>query len=152
MDPAGVIASLAEPEREGLIRRSALWRAVHEELETWFEGTKVFDEAVNSTRGAREAEAVLWERLEERRDEWALLMLRTAHSLKVSRDDDQWRSFAATASAMLDGRALDTIPVMVHIFNTSIDAWRGEDDVLRECGGTAVQRLAEPTAVAVQAT
>ena len=94
----------------------------------------------------------MWERLEERRGEWALLMLRTAHSLKVSRDDDQWRSFAATASAMLDGRALDTIPVIVHIFNTSIDAWRDEDDVLRKCGGTAVQGLAASTAVAVQAT
>ena len=151
LDPAGEIASLAEPERERLIGRSALWCADHEELGTWFEGTKVFDEAVNSTRGVREAETVFWGRLEERRGEWALRMLRTAHVLKVSRDDDEWRSFAATASAMLDGRALDTIPVMVHIFNATVDAWRDEDDVLRECGGTAAQGIAAPNALAVRA-
>ena len=153
LDPAGEIERLPEPERERLIGRSALWPADHEELRTWFEGTKEFDEAVKSTSEVREAEAVFWERLEERRGEWALLMLRTAHVLKVSsEDDDEWRSFAVTASAMLDGRALDTIPIVVDIFNATIDAWLGENDVLPESDGTGGQGIAAPIAVAVQAT
>ena len=151
LDPGGEIASLEEPERERLIGRSEQWSADHDDLGTWFEGTKVFDDAANSTRRVREAQAVLWERVEERRDEWAMLMLRAAHVLKVSRDDDEWRSFAATASAILDGRALDTIPIMVEVFSTTVDAWRDEDDVLREFGGTAAPGFGTPNALAARA-
>ena len=153
LDPAGEIERLPEPERERLIGRSALWPADHEVLRTWFEGTKEFDEAVKSTSGVGEAEVEFWERLEERRGEWALLMLRAAHVLKISgEDDDEWRSFAVTASAVLDGRALDTVPIMVYIVNATIDAWRGENDVLPECDRSGRKGTAAPTAVAVQAT
>ena len=153
LDPAGEIERLPEPERERLIGRSALWPANHEVLRTWFEGTKEFDEAVKSTSGVRKAEAVFWERLEERRGEWALLMLRAAHVLKISsEDDDEWRSFAVTASAVLDGRALDTVPIMVYIVNATIDAWLGENDVLPESDRTGGPGIAAPSAVAVQAT
>ena len=151
VDPGGEIASLPEPVRERLIGRSALWPADHEELLTWFEGTKEFDEAVKSTSGVREAEAVFWDRLEERRGEWALLMLRAAHVLKASRDDGEWRSFAATASAVLDGRALDTVPVMVYIVNATIDTWQGENDVLPESDRTAAREVAARDAAAARA-
>ena len=150
VDPAGDIARLPEPERERLVGRSALWPADHAELATWFEGTKVFDEAVNGTCRIGAAEAAFWERLGERRDEWALRMLRAAHVLKASRDDDEWRSFAATAAAVLDGRALDTIPIMVYIFNATIDARQGEDDVLRQSGGNGVQGIVAPDALATR--
>ena len=152
MDPAGEIASLPELERERLIGRSALWPADHEELATWFEGTKEFDEAVKSTGGIREAEAAFKERLEERRGEWALLMLRAALALKASRDDGEWRSFAATASAVLDGRALDTIPIMVHIVDATAEAWWNEDDVLREFGGSAALEIGSLNAQAAWAS
>ncbi len=152
MDPAGEIASLPEPVRERLIGRSALWPAEHEELATWFEGTKVFDEAVKRTSGVREAEAVFWERLEERRDEWALLMLRAALVLKASRADDEWLSFVATVSAVLDGRELNTVPVMVHVVDATIEAWRNEDDVLREFRGSAALGIGAPSALAARAS
>ena len=153
LDPAGQFGRLPEPERERLIGRSALWPADHEELRTWFEGTKEYDEAVKSTNGVREAEAAFWERLEERRGDWALRMLRAAHVLKISsEDDDEWRSFAVTASAVLDGRALETVPIMVYIFNATVDAWQGENDVLPESDGAGESGIAAPIAVAVQAT
>ena len=153
LDPTGEIERLPEPEREQLIARSARWPADHEILRTWFEGTKEFDEAVKRTSDAGDEEAVFWERLEERRGEWALLMARAAHALKVSsEDDDEWRSFAVTASAMLDGCALDTIPIMVYVFNSTIDAWCGENDVLLEDDESWGQGMVAPTAVAVQAT
>ena len=50
---------------------------------------------------ARGAEAVFWERLEERRGKWALLMLRAALLLKASRGDDEWRSFAASRECIV---------------------------------------------------
>ncbi len=152
VDPAGEIASLPEPVRERLVGRSARWPADHEELATWFEGTKEFDEAVKSTGGIREAEAVFWERLEERRGEWALLMLRAALLLKASHDDDEWRSFAATASAVLDGRDLHTVPVMVHIVNATIEAWQRENDVLPERDRTAAREFPTPDAAAARAS
>ena len=45
----------------------------------------------------RDAQGVLWARPEERRYAWALRMRRLAHVLQISRDDDEWCSFAATA-------------------------------------------------------
>ena len=150
LDPGGEIASLENPERERLIGRSAQWSADHDDLGTWSEGTKLFDGAANRTRKVLDAQAVLWARLEERRDAWALRMLRVAHVLKISRGDE-WRSFAATASSVLDGRALDTIPIMVQIFGATVEARRNEDALLREFGGSAAPAIGAPNALAARA-
>ncbi|MDE0211398.1 MAG: hypothetical protein OXJ64_16125 [Boseongicola sp.] len=75
-------------------------------------------------------------------------MLRAALALKASRDDDQWHSFATTASAVLDGRALNTIPIMIHIVGATIEAWQNEDDILREFGGSAALEIGSPNAQA----
>ena len=57
-------------------------------------------------------------------------MLLSTHLLKSAGHAD-WRSFAATASALLEGRALGTIPIMRHVFAATPDAWRAEEDQLR---------------------
>ncbi|MCY3793066.1 MAG: hypothetical protein OXG51_01660, partial [Gammaproteobacteria bacterium] len=49
--------------------------------------------------------------LESRREDWALRMLRSAHVLKGAGNVD-WNTVAATAKSVLDGRALETIPIM----------------------------------------
>ena len=41
-------------------------------------------------------------------------MLRSAHVLKGAGNVD-WRTFAATAMALLDGRTLETIPIMEYV-------------------------------------
>ena len=41
---------------------------------------------------------------------------------------------------------------MVYIFNGTIDAWQGENDVLPESDGTGDPGIAAPIAVAVQVT
>ncbi len=130
VDPEGEIAGLPARERERLIARSATWPDDHPIVDTWFEGTAVFDEALKSASGTRQPEAAFWERLEERRGDWALLMLRAAHILKASGGDGEWRSFAAAASALLDGRALKTIPIMDYVFDTSVEAWEAEEHEL----------------------
>ena len=57
-------------------------------------------------------------------------MLLSAHLLKGAGRED-WRSFAATASALLEGRALGTIPIMQHVFIATLDAWHAEEVQLR---------------------
>ena len=54
-------------------------------------------------------------RLEPRREDWALRMLRSAHVLKGAGNVD-WKTFAGTAKAVLDGRALETIPIMEYVW------------------------------------
>ena len=83
------------------------------------------DEALDHEPGPRQLEAALWTRLEERRGYWALLMLRTAHVLRAGNGGGEWRSFAATAAALLDGWALKKVPIMEHVLSASIAAWQG---------------------------
>ena len=64
--------------------------------------------------------------MEERREAWALTMLRAACVLKGAGDGD-WRSFAATAMALLDGRALKTVPIMDRIYAGTILAMMREN-------------------------
>ena len=89
-------------------------------------GKTHMDEALGRASGPRQMDAALWRRLEEQRSYWALLMLRTAHVLKAAADTD-WRSFAATAAALLEGRALRKVPIMDYILSASIAAWQVEE-------------------------
>ena len=127
VDPAGGIAGLSARARNGLVRRSAGWPLDHPLIVAWCEGTAVVEEALDRAPGPRQLEAALWTRLEERRGYWALLMLRTAHVLKAGSGAGEWRSFAATAAALLDGRALKKVPIMEHILAASIAAWQEEE-------------------------
>ena len=99
-------------------------------MDTWFEGTALLDESLKAADGPRQTLEAFRARLEERRDDWALLVLRAAHVLKAAGDAD-WRSFAAVASALLDGRALKGIPIMDSIFLATVDAWHEEERRLR---------------------
>ena len=58
--------------------------------------------------------AAFFARLEPRREDWAPRMLRSAHVLKGAGNVD-WKTFAGTAKAVLDGRALETIPIMEYV-------------------------------------
>ena len=78
-------------------------------MDTWFEGTALLEESLKTADGPRQTLDSFRARLEERRGDWALLVLRAAHVLKAAGDAD-WRSFAAVASALLDGRAAQGHP------------------------------------------
>ncbi len=126
IDPAGEIADLPARRRDRLVRASADWPGDHEHVAGWCEGTAAVDRLLDSAAGARQLEAALWTRLDERRGDWALLMLRTAHVLRAGGDAD-WRSFAATAAALLEGRALKKVPIMKHVLCASIAVWQVEE-------------------------
>ncbi len=127
VDPDGEIAALPAAERGRLVNASAHWPHHHPLVETWFEGTAVVAEALERAGDLPQAEAGLWTAIEEQRGFWALLMLKSAHVLKAAGEDADWRSFAATAAALLDDRPLREIPVMEFIFEASIAAWRAEE-------------------------
>ena len=127
VDPDGVIAALPAGECDGLVASSARWPLAHPLVETWFEGTAVVAEALEDAENLQQAEARLWAAIEEQRGFWALLMLKSANVLKAGGADADWRSFAATAAALLDGRPLREVPVMECVFEASIAAWRTEE-------------------------
>ena len=130
LDPGGGIAGLPDGERDGLIARSTAWPDDRPILDTWFERTALLDESLKAADGPRQTVDAFRARLEERRGDWALLVLRAAHVLKAAGDAD-WRSFAAVASTLLDGRALKGIPVMDRVFLATVDAWHEEERRLR---------------------
>ncbi len=130
LDPEGAIARLPDGERDELIRRSTAWPDDRPILDTWFEGTALLDDSLKAADSPRQTLDAFRARLEERRGDWALLVLRAAHVLKAAGDAD-WRSFAAVASALLDGRDLKDIPVMGSIFLATVEAWHEEERRLR---------------------
>ena len=115
LDPEGEIAGLAAAEREALVEESASWPGRHRAVEAWSEGTAMYREAVVETPSGDGTEEAFWARMEERREGWVQTMLRAAYVLKSAGADD-WRSFAATAMALLDGRVLKTVPIMDSIY------------------------------------
>ena len=142
IDSGGEVANLPAGEREELIERSGDWPLDHDLIENWFEGTAVVDAALEGVDGARQLnDAALWAALGERRGYWALLMVRAAHVLRFAAGDRDWRSFVATATALVDGAALGGIPIMQHIFDTSVAAWREEERALDAAGAAAVGPL-----------
>ena len=147
LDPGGAIAGLPDGERDRLIAHSTAWPNDRPILDTWFEGTALLDESLKVADGPRQTLEAFRARLEERRGDWALLVLRAAHVLKAAGDAD-WRSFTAVASALLDGRALKGIPIMDSIFLATVDAWHEEERRLRAGDAGHPDPLAALAAVA----
>ena len=147
LDPGGAIASLPGEDRDGLIGRSAAWPNDRPIMDTWFEGTALLDESLKAADDPRQTAGAFRARLEERRGDWALLVLRAGHVLKAAGDAD-WRSFAAVASALLDGHALKGIPIMDRVFLATIDAWHEEERRLRAGDGGRPDPLAALAAAA----
>ncbi len=68
----------------------------------WSAGTAVLQQAMDESGEADRLRARFFARLEPRREDWALRMLRSAHVLKGAGNMD-WKTYAATAKALLDG-------------------------------------------------
>ena len=115
LDPNDEIAALPAPVREELVGGSAAWRDDYVVVKGWSGGTAVLREAMDEAKDADGVKAGFFAGLEPRREEWAQRMLRSAHVLKGAGNVD-WKTFAATARAVLDGRALETIPIMEYVW------------------------------------
>ena len=136
VDPASELSGLPARDRDRLVERSGSWPDHHPCVRAWVEGTVLIADALSDTPGPPDdAEPAFWARLQERRERWALPMLLSAHLLKGAGRDD-WRSFAATALALLDDRPLHTIPIMRSMFRATLDAWHAEEKQLRAHRGS----------------
>ena len=147
LDRDGEIAGLAPAEREVLIEESAAWPGRHPAVEAWSEGTALYRDAVVETPSGEGTEEAFWARMEERREAWALTMLRAAYVLKSGGDGD-WRSFAATAMALLDGRTLKTVPIMDRIYAETLLAMLRENVGRLSAGDDGTAELARLIAAA----
>ena len=125
VDPEGDIARLTAAEREELVEASGVWPERYLDVQSWSEGTAVMQDALDDGVAVDGPSAAFWARMEERRNDWTLVMLRAAHVLKGA-GDDGWCSFAATAAALLEGRSLETVPVMDYMFGETAKAWLEE--------------------------
>ena len=115
LDPDDGIAALPQPVREELVGGSAAWPDDYRVVKGWSAGTAVLQQAMDESDEADRLRARFFARLEPLRGDWALRMLRSAHVLKGAGNVD-WKTYAATAKALLDGQALETIPIMEYVW------------------------------------
>lgn len=114
------LASLTKQKRGRLINASAAWSSTYPLVSSWFEGPASFPDLSAAHTVSNRARQVRTH-LETRRDWWRELMLRAAFVLQAN-GDQNWRSFAVTARALAEGRALKKIPIMEEIAEASLDA------------------------------
>ena len=112
--------------REELVAGSAAWQDDYVVVKGWSEGTAILLEAMDEASDADGVKAGFFARLEPRREDWALRMLRSAHVLKGAGNVD-WKTFAATAKAVLEGCALETIPIMEYVWERTKRALAKEE-------------------------
>jgi hypothetical protein len=131
----GADAALADAParaRAALVLQSADWIEKFALFDTWFEDTAEVRDVCARSRSEREREAGLWTYLETRRDWWARQISIGAATLKARRGGDPrlWLSLAATAQALIEGRALKKTPIMTQIVQMTLEAdrARGRDD------------------------
>jgi hypothetical protein len=94
-------------------------------VESWFEVGDKVDAVLAGNRAARaKREALIIEKvLEARREWWTQAVAWTAYVLHRAENDDRWQDFYAAASAMVQKRALDQIPLMNKVAEQTVMAW-----------------------------
>ena len=90
LDPSDEIAGLPSPVGEELVGGSAAWPDDYRVVKGWSGGTAILQDALAEADDADRAKAGFFARLESRREDWALRMLRSAHVLKGAGNVD-WK-------------------------------------------------------------
>ena len=101
LDPNDEIGALAEPVREELIGGSAAWPGDYRVVKGWSRGRRSWRKHGRGRR-RRPGKGRVFVRLKPGREDWAVQMLRSAHAQKGGGNVD-WKTFAATATAVLEG-------------------------------------------------
>lgn len=120
------VIALPSQKRPQLVNASANWWDRHQIVENWFEDSDAVHDLMDRHQSSRAMESALWKWLETRRSWWAQVIARAAATLEAS-DHRDAESFTATAMALLNGLALDKIPVMNIIHHQTIVSWFQDD-------------------------
>ena len=122
LDADGALAALSPQARGRLVARSADWSRMNAIIATWFEDNAAVRDLVDAAQSERACIGALWQYLETRRDWWATMFARAAMALRAAKAEDpgSWMSFAATAQALANGRALKKTPIMEEILGATL--------------------------------
>lgn len=120
------VSAMSAQKRGRLINASKDWWERHDLLRYWHDESDDARQVIEDARGPRAQDRALWAWLETRREWWAHQIARSAALLDAIGDPDT-ESFTATATALLDGRPLKKIPIMVDIHEQTIEAWVLDD-------------------------
>jgi hypothetical protein len=126
LETAAALALFSPTQRGRLINASEEWWDRYAVLESWFEDSDAAQGILDQARSPRVAEAALWKWLETRRDRWARIFARAADVLETAKEPEA-ASFTACAMALIEGRDLKKIPVMLDIHDQTIEAWIRDD-------------------------
>jgi hypothetical protein len=110
---------------KAVLRESSAWTERHPICESWFEeGTEAVRVIAKlSARHPEEAIVrILDDVLEHRRDKWAEHCVWMALWLREQPDDTDWRRFAIVARALVEGRNLEEISLMIAIAIRTVSA------------------------------
>lgn len=129
LESTPVVKALAPRQLAALISASEEWWDRHETLDSWFEDSDAAHAVLGKARSAKSGETALWKWLDGRRDWWARILARSAEVLEAARHPDA-AGFAACAMALLEGRDLRKIPVMLDVHEQTIEAWIHDDPEL----------------------
>ena len=99
---------------EELVGGSAAWPDDYRDVKGWSGGTAILQQFMEEADEAERVRVGFFARLEPRREDWALRVLRSAHVLKGAENVD-WTTYAGTVKALLDGQALETIPIIKYV-------------------------------------
>jgi hypothetical protein len=123
VDPEGEIAALSPQAAGRLINRAVDEAASVGMTETWFEDNETVRALALDVRSPRQFETALWRYLDTRRAWWARHWAVVALLLCAAKSPrGDWRVFAATAQAMLAGRAVKKTPLMQAVFTGTVIA------------------------------
>ena len=135
-DPASIIAEIDTDgavralSARGITRPTSASRPRRDGRDltgSWFENDTTLCDRLDRQTSTRAAEAVVWKHLEGRRTWWAMVIARTAATLRAATGDqsDAWLAFAAAAQALADGRPLKKIAIMATIAEQTLLASAG---------------------------
>jgi len=116
------VGGLSARERSELIDDSEDWHERHDVVGSWFEESDDVHDIMQNAHGMPPRIEALWKWIEGRRNDWAMLVARSADVLAAAEHPDA-ESFIATAMALREGGDLKKIPLMDNILRETIGAW-----------------------------
>ncbi|MFB9981414.1 hypothetical protein ACFSQQ_41295 [Mesorhizobium kowhaii] len=122
VDPQGEIPNATTAKLDRMLNNETALDALVPLIDSWFEDTGETRDIIRRSRSARTAETRIWAFLEGRRDIWARRFLQTAIILKSAKKENQSKTLAAAAFALIQKHPLQDIPLMEDIVMTTLEA------------------------------
>jgi yecA family protein len=124
LDPEGTLDRLPLQTFGRLVNASADWPDEYDVVQSWFEDSSEVRQILINAITPRSRTNALRRHLETRREWWSRLIAKTAatvnHDAEGTRGD--WKSFAATAMALVQGRPLSQVPIMKWVIESTLEA------------------------------